>query len=137
MLAIPALVPVVIGIVPFSSQGPWTQNPFIYPRILTLALLLTIAGCAWTVAVLRGELPVRSIRLGWWLAGFLGLAAVSTAFALSPTMAFFGGQYQSVGLLSMLLASGVFVLLAQLLTSLGRIRALSWSTTRAVSLSLS
>ena len=128
LLAIPALVPVVIGIVPFASQGPWTQNPFIYPRMLALALLMAAASVSWALGVLRGTVRIRSIRFGWWLAGFFGLAALSTAFALSPTMAFFGGQYQSVGLLSLVTAGGVFFLMTQLLTSLGRIRALSWST---------
>ncbi len=128
LLAIPALTPVVIGIVPFSTQGPWTQNPFIYPRILALSVLVAVGACAWAVAVLRGDMPVRSIPRGWWLAGFFGLVLLSTGLALSPSMAFFGGEYQSVGLLSLLLAGGVFFLLTQLLTSLGRIRALSWST---------
>jgi len=127
LLAVPALVPVVIGIVPFSSQGPWTHNPFIYPRILTLAVLVGVAACAWSVAVLRGALRVRSVPFGWWLAGFMALAGVSTAFAMSPSMAFFGGQYQSVGMLSLVLAGAVFFLSTQLLTSLGRMRALSWS----------
>ena len=81
------------------------------------------------VAVLRGDssCPVDTASAGGSQASSVSRRS-RQGFALSPSMAFFGGEYQSVGLLSLLLAGGVFFLLTQLLTSLGRIRALSWST---------
>jgi len=128
MLALPALLPVVVGSIPFVSQPPFTAAPFIYPKLLTLSVLVAISALAWGYGVIRGTQTVRSVPGGWWLAGFMGLAAASTAFAMSPSMAFFGGRYQLIGLMSLLLAVGVFLLMTQVLTSPGRIRDLSWST---------
>jgi O-antigen ligase len=131
VLALPAVVPLVVGTVPFTSSGSYTQNPFVYPKIVAFALLVAISSASWAYGVLRGTIGLRTVPGGWWLAGFLGLATLSTAFAMSPSMAFFGGKYQRVGLMVMLLAAAAFVLAVQLMTSAGRMRSLAWSTVGA------
>ena len=74
VLALPFVVPVVVGIVPFASSGAFTENPFVYPKILALALLVAIASASWAIGVVRERIQVRSVPGGWWLVGFLGLA---------------------------------------------------------------
>lgn len=128
ILALPAVVPLVIGLVPFSDPSALTQNPFIYPKIVALALIVAVAGVAWGYGVVRGTIQLRTLPGRWWLIGFLALATLSTLFAMSPAVAFFGGKYQRVGLMVILLAVAAFVLTAQLLTGQRRMRALAWST---------
>jgi hypothetical protein len=126
LLGVPALVPVAVGLVPFSSAA-FSFNLFVYPKLFVLACVVGVSAIAWAAGALTGTIETRSMPLKWWLVAFLALAGVSTAFALSPALSFFGGRYHAVGLLAFLLAAAVAFLATQLVTGPARMRALSWS----------
>ena len=130
VLALPAAVPLAYGGLPFGS-ATFAENPFIYPKIFVLALLVAVSASAWAWGVLRGTIIPRPVPGRWWLLAFMSLAAISAVFALDPVTAFFGGKYQRVGLMVMLLVAAAYVLVTQLVTSSDRLRALAWSTVGA------
>jgi putative inorganic carbon (hco3(-)) transporter len=128
LLVVPAAVPVATAKMLFSGAAPWAYNLFVYPKIFVLSWLVGVAALAWTTGVVLGHIETRSVPLKWWLLGFLGLASVSTVFAMNPTTSFFGGRYHAVGLLVLLLVGAVTFLATQLVTGSERLRVLSWST---------
>ena len=119
VVALPALVTLAIGTTPFSTTGAIVENPFVYPKILVLALGVAVGASAWAVGVVRGTIGVRTVPGGWWLAAFLALATLSTAFALNPESAFFGWKYARIGLMVILLVSAEAVLTIQVVTTAG------------------
>ncbi len=134
LLAIPAAVPVALAKLPFTTAPAFTLRPTVYPKLLALAVLVAVALIAWTVAMLTGRVKVRALPLGWLLAAFLGLSAVSTVVGVSPITGFFGSVYQAAGLFVMLLCAAVYFLLVQLVSTPARFRAMSWSVVAGATL---
>lgn len=128
LLALPVAVPVAVSKVPFTSMAPFAFNLFAYAKLFALGWCVGVALIAWAAGVLTGAIETRTVPLRWWLAAFLGLAAVSTMVGLDPTTAFFGGQYWADGLLVLLLGGAVYLLVTQLITSVRRVRAFTWAT---------
>ncbi len=128
LLLVPALVSVSVGMVPFWLGSRFSFGMYVYPRLFMLAVLVAVSMVAWATGVMSGSIAVRSVPLRWPLLAFIGLSLLSTAFALSPSMSFFGGRYLSVGLFVFLLVAAMFLLVTQLVTSMDRVYAISWST---------
>ncbi|MBE0476959.1 MAG: O-antigen ligase family protein [Coriobacteriia bacterium] len=129
ILAVPALVPAVVGKLPFTGLPSLTYSFVPIPKLFVFALLVSASALMWAAATARRRVALRSVPSGWLLLTFLALASVSTATALSPEMAFFGGHYHSIGLLAFLLTGALFALIVQSVTTRERLRHLSWSAT--------
>ena len=127
LLAVPAVVPVVVFKTPFVAGPALTLNPAVIPKLFAFATLIGVALAAWAIDALKGDVPIRSVPLTWWLVAFLALSALSTALGLSPTTSFFGSGEYATGLVVLLLGAALLFLVVQLISTPGRIRALSWS----------
>ncbi len=127
LLLVPALVPMVIGMVPFWLDSRFSFNTYVYPKLFVLGALISIALISWGWGVMAGRIATRTVPLLWPLLTFIALLLLSTATALSPTMAFFGGRYLGVGTLVLLLAGAVYFLTTQLVTGRRRWAQLSWA----------
>jgi len=128
LLAIPALVPIAVGMIPFILGSRFTYNMYVYPKVFTLAFFIAIALSAWATGIAGNTIALRTVPQKWPFLAFFGLATLSTVFAINPSMSFFGGRYLSVGMFVFLLAGAVYLLVTQLITSLDRVYALTWAT---------
>ncbi len=126
-LAIPAVVPLVLGKFPLSAGGPLTASGHIIPKFFALAMLTAISLAAWAVALLRAEIELRHVGESWLVVAFLGLATASTAVALNRPTALFGEPTQMTGLLTFLLAGAIYFLATQLVTDARRMRTVAFA----------
>jgi O-antigen ligase len=127
LLAVCVAVPTAVGYLPLSGLPPFTFDIFVYPKVFVLGWLVGISLLSWAGGVLTGHIEVRTVPLRLWLGAFLGLTIVSTFYAMDPTTAVFGGRPNAVGLLALLLCGALYLLVAQLVTTKRRMRALAWA----------
>lgn len=117
------LVPVAVGVVPFSG-AMLSLNAFVQPKIIVLAVTTAVTLALWAVSRMRGA-ELYTGRELWPVGALLALAALSAAFGLNPRTAIFGDIEQGTGLLALALCSAVLWLTTQLLRDRDRLRELT------------
>lgn len=97
LLVAVALVPAVVGFVPFGPQ--LTLSPFGAPSVVLLCVLVGLAAAAAAVALITGRLTPRIHGLLLALGALVVMLVVASATSLDPAYALFGDGDDLNGLL--------------------------------------
>jgi len=136
-LGLVALTPLVIGALPpqFGPIATYRANdPVSLPKAVAFLALAGVSLSALGVGVARGEAELHWHRVLTILAGFVGWAAVSSAFSTSPALSIWGGYLRNEGLVAILGYWLVAFLAVQYVRSTRELRAVMVAAAAAGSL---
>lgn len=128
ILTLVAVLPLITSVAPSSSgTRALTEDPYMVPKVLVLALLFSVIAGAWVMSLLRGERAIRTGAAHYALGAFAVLTVASTAFGLDPAGSLFGASGLMSGTMTWLMCCGVAFLLGQYVSSGERLIQLAWS----------
>jgi len=96
-----------------------TAKMFVFRALLLLALGIWV----WSLCMRGGT--IRRTKFDWWVAGFVGWAALSTALSVHPATSLFGRYARYEGLATYCGYGVLFFLSVQVLSVEGRVRAMA------------
>ncbi len=96
-----------------------TAKMFVFRALLLLALGIWV----WSLCMRGGT--IRRTKFDWWVAGFVGWAALSTALSVHPATSLFGRYARYEGLATYCGYGVLFFLSVQVLSDEGRVRSMA------------
>lgn len=134
LLGCVALVPLVTSITPWSSaQWSYTSDAYHVPKLLTLAVLLSLATLAWAFDAIVHRRQVRWHPLLFAVSAFCLLVVLSTVFAIEPLSSLFGASKLCTGATTWLMCMWLVFMLVQHVRSGSELRAVAWAVVGSAS----
>ena len=100
-------------------------DPFDTAKMFVFRALLLVALGIWVWSLLMSGGTIRRTKFDWWVLGFVGWAALTTALSVHPATSLFGKYTRYEGFATYLGYGVLFFLSVQVLNSEGRVRSMA------------
>ena len=100
-------------------------DPFDTAKMFVFRALLLLALGIWVWSLCMNGGTIRRTKFDWWVLGFVGWAALSTAFSVHPATSLFGRYARYEGLATYCGYGVLFFLSVQVLNQEGRARSMA------------
>ena len=100
-------------------------DPFDTAKMFVFRALLLLALGIWVWSLCMNGGTIRRTKFDWWVLGFVGWAALSTAFSVHPATSLFGRYARYEGLATYCGYGVLFFLSVQVLSEEGRVRSMA------------
>ena len=100
-------------------------DPFDTAKMFVFRALLLVALGIWAWSLLMSGGTIRRTKLDWWVLGFVGWAALTTALSVHPATSLFGKYTRYEGFATYAGYGVLFFLSVQVLTTEGRVRSMA------------
>lgn len=100
-------------------------DPFDTAKMFVFRALLLSALGIWVWSLCMNGETIRRTKFDWWVAGFVGWAAISTALSVHPATSLFGKYTRYEGFATYCGYGALFFLAVQVLNSEARVRSMA------------
>ena len=119
------LLPITVLNLTGLGLDQYLFDPFDTAKILVFRALLLLALGIWVWSFCMSGGTIRRTKFDWWVAGFVGWAALSTALSIHPATSLFGRYARYEGLATYCGYGVLFFLSVQVLSDEGRVRSMA------------